>query len=143
MLAGEGGAGGDEIGGRALEDDPAAVVAGVGAEVDANPVSVFPCADRGVVREQSMQRCVLHRAAVLLLPLWSLHGGAMGPMFARTLTEMPALSSNSLHIPVDGATHERAWSLSVNTPWWWSMLSAGFSRLRAPAACWRNQWRCH
>ena len=27
MLAGEGGAGGDEVGGRALEDDPAAVVA--------------------------------------------------------------------------------------------------------------------
>src|SRR5829696_7661589 len=34
VLAGEGGAGGDEVGGRALEDDPAAVVAGAGAEVD-------------------------------------------------------------------------------------------------------------
>src|SRR6266545_6896059 len=34
VLAGEGGAGGDEVGGCALEDDPAAVVAGAGAEVD-------------------------------------------------------------------------------------------------------------
>jgi hypothetical protein len=34
VLAGEGGAGGDEIGGSAREDDPAAVVAGAGAEVD-------------------------------------------------------------------------------------------------------------
>src|SRR6266436_8582104 len=39
VLAGEGGAGGDEVGGRALEDDPAAVVAGAGAEVD-DPVGV-------------------------------------------------------------------------------------------------------
>src|SRR5918997_550457 len=31
VLAGEGGTGGDEIGGCALEDDPAAVVAGAGA----------------------------------------------------------------------------------------------------------------
>ena len=30
VLAGEGGAGGDEVGGCALEDDPAAVVAGAG-----------------------------------------------------------------------------------------------------------------
>src|SRR5207247_944467 len=34
VLAGEGGAGGDEVGGCALEDDPSAVVAGAGAEVD-------------------------------------------------------------------------------------------------------------
>src|SRR5580692_5835710 len=39
VLAGERGAVGDEIGGRALEDDPAAVVAGAGAEVD-DPVGV-------------------------------------------------------------------------------------------------------
>jgi hypothetical protein len=39
VLAGEGGAGRDEVGGCALEDDPAAVVAGAGAEVD-DPVSV-------------------------------------------------------------------------------------------------------
>src|SRR5215217_7047457 len=39
VLAGEGGAGGDEVGGRALEDDPAAVVAGAGTEVD-EPVGV-------------------------------------------------------------------------------------------------------
>src|SRR5205085_5438795 len=39
VLAGEGGAGGDEVGGRALEDDPAAVVTGAGAEVD-DPVGV-------------------------------------------------------------------------------------------------------
>ena len=39
VLAGERGAGGDEVGGRALEDDPAAVVAGAGAEVD-DPVGV-------------------------------------------------------------------------------------------------------
>ena len=39
VLAGEGGARGDEVGGRALEDDPAAVVAGAGAEVD-DPVGV-------------------------------------------------------------------------------------------------------
>src|SRR6185503_3203975 len=39
VLAGEGGLGGDEVGGRAVEDDPAAVVAGTGAEVD-DPVSV-------------------------------------------------------------------------------------------------------
>src|SRR3954451_16706392 len=39
MLSGEGGSGGDEIGGCALEDDPAAVVAGAGAEVD-DPVGV-------------------------------------------------------------------------------------------------------
>ena len=39
MFTGEGGAGGDEVSGRALEDDPAAVVAGAGAEVD-DPVGV-------------------------------------------------------------------------------------------------------
>src|SRR5215217_2521450 len=39
VLAGERGAGGDEVGGCALEDDPAAVVAGAGAEVD-DPVGV-------------------------------------------------------------------------------------------------------
>src|SRR5439155_8477269 len=39
VLAGEGGAAGDELGGRALEDDPTAVVAGAGAEVD-DPVGV-------------------------------------------------------------------------------------------------------
>src|SRR5258706_2870488 len=39
VLAGEGGAGGDEVGGRALVDDPTAVVAGAGAEVD-DPVGV-------------------------------------------------------------------------------------------------------
>src|ERR1035437_7097466 len=33
VLAGEGGAGGDEVGGGALEYDPAAVVAGAGGEV--------------------------------------------------------------------------------------------------------------
>ena len=39
MLPGEGGPGGDEVGGPALEDDPAVVVAGAGAEVD-DPVGV-------------------------------------------------------------------------------------------------------
>ena len=39
MLAGEGGTGGDEVGGYTFEDDPAAVVAGAGAEVD-DPVGV-------------------------------------------------------------------------------------------------------
>src|SRR5688500_6465137 len=39
MLPGEGGAGGDEVGGGALEDDLAAVVAGPGTEVD-DPVGV-------------------------------------------------------------------------------------------------------
>ena len=39
MLAGEGRSLGDEVGRRALEDDPAAVVAGAGAEVD-DPVGV-------------------------------------------------------------------------------------------------------
>src|SRR5712692_7612990 len=39
VLAGEGGAGGDEVGGSALEDDPAAVVAGAGAQVD-DPVGM-------------------------------------------------------------------------------------------------------
>ena len=34
VLAGEGGAGGEEVVGCALEDDPAAVVAGAGAEVE-------------------------------------------------------------------------------------------------------------
>jgi hypothetical protein len=34
VLAGEGGAGGGEVGRCALEDDPAALVAGAGAEVD-------------------------------------------------------------------------------------------------------------
>ena len=48
MLAGERGAGGDEVGGCALEDDPAAVVAGAGAEVD-DPVGVRH--DRLVVRD--------------------------------------------------------------------------------------------
>src|SRR5665809_117530 len=48
VLAGEGGAGGDEVGGCALEDDPAAVVAGAGAEVD-DPVGVRH--DRLVVRD--------------------------------------------------------------------------------------------
>src|SRR5437867_11449639 len=40
VLAGEGGAGGDEVGGCALGDDPAAVVAGAGTEVD-DPVTVI------------------------------------------------------------------------------------------------------
>src|SRR5664280_212823 len=48
VLAGEGGAGGDEVGGCALEDDPATVVAGAGAEVD-DPVGVRH--DRLVVRD--------------------------------------------------------------------------------------------
>src|SRR5665648_982716 len=48
VLAGEGGAGGDEVGGCALEDDAAAVVAGAGAEVD-DPVGVRH--DRLVVRD--------------------------------------------------------------------------------------------
>ena len=39
MLAGEGAAGGGEVAGCALEDDPAAVVAGARAEVD-DPVGV-------------------------------------------------------------------------------------------------------
>ena len=39
MPAGEGGPGGDEVGGRALEDDPAAVVTGTGPEVD-DPVGM-------------------------------------------------------------------------------------------------------
>src|ERR1700689_97905 len=39
MLAGERGAPGDELGGCALEDDPATVVAGTGTEVD-DPVGV-------------------------------------------------------------------------------------------------------
>ncbi|HWX87023.1 MAG TPA: hypothetical protein VNX67_02500 [Solirubrobacteraceae bacterium] len=39
MLTGEGGARGDELGGRALKDDLPAVVAGAGAEVD-DPVGV-------------------------------------------------------------------------------------------------------
>jgi hypothetical protein len=39
VLAGEGGAGRDQVGGRALEDDPAAVVAGPRAQVD-DPVGV-------------------------------------------------------------------------------------------------------
>src|SRR5690349_7989943 len=39
VLAGEGGAGGDEVGRRALEDDATAVVAGPGTEVD-DPVGV-------------------------------------------------------------------------------------------------------
>jgi hypothetical protein len=39
VLAGERGAGADEVGGCALEDDPAAVVTGAGAEVD-DPVGV-------------------------------------------------------------------------------------------------------
>src|SRR5580700_6947281 len=39
MLTGEGGAAHDEVGGCALEDDPAAVVASAGAEVD-DPVGV-------------------------------------------------------------------------------------------------------
>ena len=39
MLADEGGAGGSEVGGRAMEDDPAAVVTDAGPEVD-DPVGV-------------------------------------------------------------------------------------------------------
>src|SRR6266700_6404038 len=48
VLAGEGGAGGDEVGGCALEDDPPAVVSGAGPEVD-DPVGVRH--DRLVVRD--------------------------------------------------------------------------------------------
>src|SRR3712207_6638406 len=48
MLAGESGAGGHEISGCALEDDPAAVVAGAGAEV-ADPAGVRH--DRLAVRD--------------------------------------------------------------------------------------------
>src|SRR5437879_13928345 len=48
VLAGEGGAGGDEVGGCALEDDPSAIVAGAGAEVD-DPVGVRH--DRRAVRD--------------------------------------------------------------------------------------------
>src|SRR5688500_12128477 len=46
VLAGEGGAGGDEVGGGAFEHDPATVVPGAGTEVD-DPVRV--CHDRQVV----------------------------------------------------------------------------------------------
>src|SRR5262245_27231052 len=48
VLAGEGRAVGDEIGGCTLEDDPAAVVAGAGAEVD------------DVVGDRDRLRLVLH-----------------------------------------------------------------------------------
>ena len=41
MFRGEGGPSGDEIGGCALEHDPAAVVAGPGADVD-DPVARAP-----------------------------------------------------------------------------------------------------
>jgi hypothetical protein len=43
VLAGEGGAGGDEVGGCALEDDPAAVLAG--AEVEPPSRSASPWLD--------------------------------------------------------------------------------------------------
>jgi len=48
VFAGEGGAGSDEVGGCALEDDPAAVAACTGAEVD-DPVGAGH--DRLVVRD--------------------------------------------------------------------------------------------
>src|SRR5215218_2816130 len=53
VLAGEGGAGGDEVGGGAREDDPAAVVAGAGAEVD-EPIGVRH--DRLVVLDDDDRR---------------------------------------------------------------------------------------
>src|SRR5664279_4132850 len=58
MLAGEGGTGGDEVGGRALEDDPAAVVAGAGAEVD-DPVGVRH--DRLVVLDDDDRLAAVHQ----------------------------------------------------------------------------------
>jgi hypothetical protein len=45
VLPGEGGAGGDEVGGCALEDVPAAVVAGAGAEVEPPSRSASPWLD--------------------------------------------------------------------------------------------------
>ena len=53
MLAGKGGAAGDEIGGGAFEDDAAAVVAGAGAEVD-DPAGVGH--DRLVVLDHVRRR---------------------------------------------------------------------------------------
>ena len=53
MLAGESGTGGDEVGRPALEDNPAAVVAGTGAEVD-DPVGVRH--DRQVVLDDDDRR---------------------------------------------------------------------------------------
>ena len=64
MFAGEGRAGGDKVGGCALEDDLAAVVAGAGAEVD-DPVGVRH--DRLVVLDHD------DRLAVLDEPTTGLH----------------------------------------------------------------------
>src|SRR6266540_3757441 len=65
VLAGEGGASGDEVGGGALEDDPAAVVAGAWAEVD------------DVVGDRDRLRLVLHEqhrvALVAQLPQQVVH----------------------------------------------------------------------
>src|SRR3954453_23360686 len=58
VLAGEGGTGGDEVGRRALEDDPAAVVAGAGPEVD-DPVGVRH--DRLVVLDHDDRLAGVHQ----------------------------------------------------------------------------------
>src|SRR5947209_20628561 len=58
VLAGEGGTGGDEVGGCALEDDPAAVVAGAGTEVD-DPIGVRH--DREVVLDDDDRLAGVHK----------------------------------------------------------------------------------
>src|SRR5947209_1904472 len=58
VLAGEGGADRDKVGGRALEHDPASVVAGAGAEVD-DPVSVSH--DRLVVFDDDHRLAGVHQ----------------------------------------------------------------------------------
>jgi hypothetical protein len=100
----------DRTGRRAGLNNRTSSVLAKGRRQPANTVLVFLCAARGVAPGQRVQRSILQGVAVPLLPSWLPHGGATRPMFARTLTELqtelPALPVNSLHITVDGATHE-------------------------------------
>src|SRR3977135_102439 len=98
-LAGEGGAGGDEVGGCALEDDPAAVVAGAGAEVD-DPVGVRH--DRLVVRDDDARlvfEVVLARAPCTRIKSWlsaTFSAGDCVSVLVAVLIESPSVARGRL-----------------------------------------------
>jgi hypothetical protein len=89
VLAAEGGAGGGEVGGCALEHDPAAVVAGARAAVD-DPVGVRH--DRPVVRDIDDRLARVDEPAQQRQQL--LHVGECRPVIGSSRTSAPGTSTS-------------------------------------------------